>query len=71
MRISVLAAAACCAVLAALPAVCRADQILSRHVRIYGGLGNSPTKAQKLQYRGKGMVEFQTTHAPGTIIVST
>jgi lipoprotein-anchoring transpeptidase ErfK/SrfK len=71
MRISVLAAAALFAGLMVLPAPAAQTKFAPETFQIYGGLGNSPTKQQKRQYRGKRTVEFQTGHAPGSIIVRT
>ena len=71
MRISVLAAAALCAGLAAPPASAEQIKFSPDTFELYGGLGNSPTKQKKRQYQGMRTVEFQTSVAPGTVIVRT
>src|SRR5262245_63537092 len=71
MRISVQAAAAMFACLLVMPASAAQTKFAPETFQIFGGLGNSPTKQPRRQYRGMRTVEFQTSVAPGSIIVRT
>jgi len=70
MRMSVLAAALCAGFVAP-SAVAAQIKFSPDTFQIYGGLGNSPTKQPRLQYRGMRTVDFQTGLSPGSIVVRT
>jgi lipoprotein-anchoring transpeptidase ErfK/SrfK len=71
MRISILAAAALSAGLAAPPASAAQIKFSPDTFEIYGGLGNSPTKQARSQYHGMQVVDFATDLPPGSLIVKT
>ncbi len=55
----------------AVPAHAEPIAFSSDTFQIIGGMGSEATPMQRSNYRGKEIIDFQTTLAPGTILIRT